>query len=53
MMPNRDDSKVMRHFGPEVAARLLPVIKALEDDFYRSNARAAADNLGNGNVGER
>lgn len=29
----------------DATARLLPVIKALEDDFYRSSARAAADNL--------
>jgi len=45
MMPNRDDSKVIRRFGGDTAARLLPIIKRLEDDFYESDARLAADDL--------
>jgi hypothetical protein len=45
MMPNRDDSRVIRHFGDDAAARLLPIVKRLEDDFYQSDARLAADDL--------
>lgn len=44
-MPNRDDARVMGHFGGDVAARLLPIVKRLEDDFYQSDARLAADDL--------
>ena len=44
-MPNRDDSKVLKHFGGDAAARLLPIIKQLEDDFYQSNARLESNDL--------
>jgi hypothetical protein len=43
--PHRDDSLVVNHFGPELAAKLLTTIKTLMDDFYSSNANLVADNL--------
>lgn len=45
MMPNRSDKRVVDHFGEEVAAKLLPLIKSLEDDFYASDAQLVAANL--------
>jgi hypothetical protein len=44
-MPRRDDSLLGHHFGPEVAAELLPAIKSLENDFYSSDARFTAADL--------
>ena len=43
--PRRDDSLLVNHFGPELAAKLLPAIKSLEDDFYSSDARFVAADL--------
>lgn len=43
--PNRDDARLARRFGADVAAEFLPVIKALEESFYSSDARLVADNL--------
>lgn len=45
VMPRRDDSLLVSRFGAEVTAKLLPVIKSLEDDFYSSDARFVADDL--------
>ena len=45
MMPSRDDARLAKHFGDEVAAKLLPLIKSLEDDFYSSDARLVAADL--------
>jgi hypothetical protein len=45
VMPCRDDSLLVSHFGAEFAAKLLPVIKSLEDDFYSSDAKFVADDL--------
>lgn len=45
VMPRRDDSLLVEHFGAEVAAKLLPIIKSLQDDFYLSDARFVADDL--------
>ena len=45
MMPSRNDKRLTDHFGEETAAKLLPVIKSLEDDFYASNAQFIAANL--------
>jgi hypothetical protein len=39
----RADLLLAEHFGPELAARLLPLIKSLKDDFYLSDARQAGD----------
>ena len=43
--PSRDDLRLANHFGNEVATKLLPLIKALEEDFYSSDARFVAMNL--------
>lgn len=45
MMPRRDDSVLIDYFGTEIATKLLPVIKSLEDDFYSSDARFIAADL--------
>lgn len=45
MMPSRDDKRLSEQFGTEGAAKLLPLIKSLEDDFYSSDARLVAANL--------
>jgi hypothetical protein len=44
-MPSRDDARLAKHFGDELAAKLLPLIKSLEDDFYASDAHLVAANL--------
>jgi hypothetical protein len=43
--PNRNDQRLVDRFGKDVTARLLPLIKFLEDDFYSSDARFVAPNL--------
>jgi hypothetical protein len=43
--PDRDDARLTKHLGQEVAARLLPLVKALEADFYASDARLEAPSL--------
>jgi hypothetical protein len=43
--PTRDESIIVRRFGPEVATKLLSAIKDLEEEFYRSDARFVATNL--------
>ena len=45
IMPSRDDARLARKFGDKVAAKLLPVIKSLEEDFYSSDARLVATDL--------
>jgi hypothetical protein len=45
MMPSRSDKRVVDHFGEDVAAKLLPLIKALASDFYSSDARLVAMDL--------
>ena len=45
MMPSRDDSRVVNRFGAEVAAKLFSAIKALENDFYSSDAQLVAANI--------
>lgn len=45
MMPSRNDKRLVERFGEDAAAKLLPVIKSLEDDFYVSDARLVAANL--------
>ncbi len=45
MMPSRNDKRLTDHFGEEIAAKLLPIIKSLEDDFYDSDAQFTAANL--------
>lgn len=43
--PSRDDARLAKQFGHETAAKLLPVIKALDEDFYTSDARLVAADL--------
>lgn len=43
--PCRDDSLVVNCLGPEIAAKVLPVIKSLENDFYSSNAKFVAADI--------
>lgn len=43
--PLRDDNLLIKLYGAEVTAKLLPVIKSLEDEFYASDARFVASNL--------
>ena len=45
IMPSRDDARLAKRFGDDVAAKLLPVIKSLEEDFYSSDARLVARNV--------
>jgi hypothetical protein len=45
LLPNRNDARVVQHYGEEKAAQLLPMIKLLEDDFYTSDARFTAEDL--------
>jgi hypothetical protein len=45
MMPNRNDKRVLERFGEEDAAKLLPLIKSLEEDFYAFDAQLVATNL--------
>ena len=45
MMPSRDDARLVNYFGGDVAGKLLPLIKSLEEDFYSSDARLVAANL--------
>jgi len=44
-MPSRDDAMLERVLGSAKAARLLPLIKSLEADFYSTDARLTAANL--------
>ena len=43
--PSRDEARVVQRYGAAKAAKLLPVIKSLEDDFYASDARFTAVDL--------
>lgn len=45
MMPSRKDSELLKHFGKEKGEELLSQIKALEEDFYLSDAHRVAANL--------
>jgi hypothetical protein len=39
------DKRLVDHFGEELAAKLLPLVKSLEDDFYSSDAQLVAADL--------
>lgn len=43
--PSRDEQRLVGHFGSEGAADLLPQVRALEDDFYASDAHQTAPDL--------
>jgi hypothetical protein len=36
--PQRDEDRVRKRFGDDATAALLPLLKALEEDFYTSTA---------------
>jgi hypothetical protein len=44
-MPLRRDQTLTERFGAEVAGKLLPVVKFLEEEFYLSDAKSTAPNL--------
>ena len=43
--PNRDEKRVAQRYGAATAAKLMPVIKSLEGEFYTSDARFTAADL--------
>ncbi len=43
--PHRDESRVVDHYGSELAVELMPVVTQMEDDFYSSDAHHRARNL--------
>lgn len=45
MAPRRDDQAFTNRFGREQAAKWLPVLHSMEDDFYKSDARHVAADL--------
>ncbi len=45
VMPHRDEAAVKSQFGAEAASRLLPVLNALAEDFYSTNARYVTADL--------
>lgn len=44
-LPDRSDGRLIQQLGPKEAYELLPVIKQLEQDFYKSDARYMAATL--------
>ena len=46
LTPQRSDNLVIKHFEPNVALEILSEIKSLEADFYLSDARFTAKNIG-------
>lgn len=43
--PSRDEARVESAFGTNVATELVPVVRSLEEDFYRSEAHLTAVDL--------
>jgi hypothetical protein len=43
--PARDEQRVVARFGADAAVELMPKIRELEDDFYRSDARFTVEDL--------
>lgn len=43
--PRRNDALVAAHFGKDLAAQLLPMVKSLADDYYSSDARFLAADM--------
>jgi hypothetical protein len=44
--PHRDDSRMLAKFGPGDAEELLALVRVLHDEFYASDARLTAPDLG-------
>jgi len=45
MAPSRNDKRLAAHFGEDVAAELVPLIKSLQGDFYSSDSRFVTANF--------
>jgi hypothetical protein len=43
--PSRDEKRVVQRYGGATAAKLLQIIRTLEDEFYASDARFTAAGL--------
>lgn len=43
--PQRDEQRVVAHLGVDGAVAVMPLVRAWEDDFYRSDARSTAPGL--------
>ena len=43
--PSRDDDRLVKRFGKQLAAELLPIVKQLEREFYDSDADLTARDL--------
>jgi hypothetical protein len=43
--PARDERRLVERFGSETAAKLLPRLRQLEDEFYKSDARFVVADL--------
>ena len=43
--PSRDEQRVVRRFGAETAAELMPSLRRLEQEFYESDAYSWASDL--------
>lgn len=43
--PARDEERLVSEFPLELATELVPVVRRLEDDFYRSDAHLTAPDL--------
>jgi hypothetical protein len=44
--PDHDDARLIRNFGADDAAELLPALRAIEDEFFESDARDRVADLG-------
>ena len=43
--PKRDNLALTKRFGPEASSRLLPIVKSIEKEFYKSEAWKVAKDL--------
>jgi len=44
-MPNRNDERLIAHFGAKVAQDLLPILKSLEKDYYAAAQESMSADL--------
>lgn len=44
--PADDEQRVVRRLGPELAEKLMPIVHQLEAEFFASDARVTAKDLG-------
>lgn len=43
--PDRSDTRLIAHFGSQLATEILPVIKTMEEEFYSSDAQFHAKDM--------